>query len=291
MEYSLFYRSQLDLNKSWGNWDLFLSAYNESERLHKVFEHVNANHKRWLIYPEYGFSDSEISHLSHDEVVRIASGNEQEQCKSLLSSVSLTDFKGKSVCIDSTGFMRPQLLFLMCYMQAIGFKKIDILYSEPNAYEKGEKTRFSSGTMEKPRKVAGYHGVNSLSGEKDLLIISAGYDSDQVKRVVQAYENSDIVQLIGFPSLRPDMYQENLLRAESVSDAYGGQSLRDTIFTPAFDPFETANVIKGYITKLITTFNDIITEIDANDDYDKDSGRMLETTNPKDDEATDDDEF
>jgi flagellar hook-associated protein 2 len=32
---------------------------------------------------------------------------------------------------------------------------------------------------------------------------------------------------------------------------------------------EDSSAIKGYITKLITTFNDIITEIDANDDYDK----------------------
>ncbi|NOX34965.1 MAG: flagellar filament capping protein FliD [Deltaproteobacteria bacterium] len=34
---------------------------------------------------------------------------------------------------------------------------------------------------------------------------------------------------------------------------------------------EDTSAIKNYITSLITTFNDIITEIDANDDYDKDT--------------------
>jgi hypothetical protein len=41
-------------------WDLFLSAFNSSDRVRGVFEKVNATKKLWFISPGYGYSEAEI---------------------------------------------------------------------------------------------------------------------------------------------------------------------------------------------------------------------------------------
>lgn len=245
MDYSFYYRKELKLEEDWGNWDLFISAYNLSERLKPVFDHVQAENKAWLAFPEYDFSDEELP--KDAQVVRIDMGNEAQQLKSIKREIDLDFYKDSKVCVDATGFMRPQLLFILLYFKKKGFKSVDFLYSEPNTYSKREKTKFAYGAVNETRQVVGYAGVNRAIDGRDLLIIASGYDSTLIGKVAQYKENAEIVHIFGFPSLRPDMYQENILRTVAAADSFTGNAVNDPMFAPASDPFETASIIKRYI--------------------------------------------
>jgi len=245
MDYSFYYRSELKQEQDWGKWDLFLSAYNLSQRLEKVFDKVSAEDKFWLIFPEYDFTAEELPVFANKIIV--TGKNEIEQQKSILADLDLSSFKDKTVCIDATGFMRPQLLFMLFYFNVLGFKKVDFLYSEPNTYQKRGDTKFAYGSVVETRQISGFSGVNNTVDGRDLLIIAAGYDSNLIGKVAQYKENAEIVQIFGFPSLRPDMYQENILRTVASADSITGNSVKDKLFAPASDPFETASIIKNYI--------------------------------------------
>lgn len=41
-----------------------------------------------------------------------------------------------NICIDATGFMKPYIIFLLILLKEKGFKKIDLIYTEPQSYEK-----------------------------------------------------------------------------------------------------------------------------------------------------------
>jgi len=81
------------------------------------------------------------------------------------------------------------------------------------------------------------------------LIIGAGYDDALIAHTAESKENARKVQLLGLPSLRADMYQENVLRAQRASEQLGstGGPVIDTFFAPANDPFVTANALSGII--------------------------------------------
>lgn len=245
MDYSFYYRKELKLEEDWGEWDLFLSAFNLSDRLKKVYQDVSAKQKFWLIFPEYNFNEGEIN--ADEPHISVEGKSESEQLSSIINSLDLTLYKNKNICIDITGFMRPQLLELLLYFNVLGFEKIDFIYSEPSTYAKREKTQFTFGAVSETRSILGYSGTTKATDGKDLLIIASGYDSTLISKVAQQKENSEIVHVIGFPSLRPDMYQENILRTLAVEDSFIGNNRESHIFAPASDPFETANIIKDYI--------------------------------------------
>jgi hypothetical protein len=245
MHYYMYYKDELDINTEWPEWSLFLSAYNLSGRLKTVFDKVEATSKFWLIFPEYDFEKSELP--NYENQIEVLKGSEAEQLAPIISDLSLIDFKDRTICIDATGFMRAQLLFLLAYFKKNSFKKVDILYCEPNHYSKKENTMFSEGSLYATRQVIGYQGRNSHSQKKDLLIVSCGYDSKLISRVAQKHENSVIVPLLGFPSLRADMFQESILRTIAAEESFGSADLRAPIFAPASDPFETAAAISQYI--------------------------------------------
>src|SRR6266849_8750218 len=61
-DYSIFYKRQLPLAGAWGSderWDLFISAYVPADRTKLVFDRVEATHKYWLLFPEYGYSPTD----------------------------------------------------------------------------------------------------------------------------------------------------------------------------------------------------------------------------------------
>ena len=245
MDYSLYYRTKTDITRDWPEWDLFVSAYNLSERVLTVFEKVVATHKYWLIYPEYKFECQELP-INGNKIISI-DGNESTQFKSVEQQIKLSDFVDKRICIDSTGFMRPQMLFIMLYLKAKKFKHVDVIYSEPDRYINKENTKFSNGSIRETRLVNGFNGQKKIGNDRDLLIIAAGYDAKLISKVAQFKENADIVHLIGFPSLRADMFQENILKTASVADSLTANTLSKPIFSPASDPFETARDIERYI--------------------------------------------
>lgn len=245
MDYYMYYKDELDLSDNWAQWDIFISAFNLSDRLDSVFNKVEADIKCWLVFPEYDFEENELP--ENAKVIKVNEGTEAKQLQPVIQELSLNEYKNRRVCIDATGFMRAQLLFLLAYFKKSGFEKVDILYCEPGHYSKKENTQFSEGSLYSTRQVIGYQGSSSQTQKKDLLIVSCGYDSQLISNVCQQYENSVIVPLLGFPSLRADMYQESILRTIAIGEPFGSADLREPIYAPASDPFETAFAISTYI--------------------------------------------
>ena len=129
--------------------------------------------------------------------------------------------------------MRPHLLYLTLLLFHKGVRKFDVLYSEPQRYSKKENTTFSEGTIH-VRQVDGYVGLNSTAPHGDFLIIGSGYDDRLIKAVANEKDKADKVQIFGLPSLRADMYQENVLRAHRAEEAVGRDSVVSMVETIVF---------------------------------------------------------
>ena len=57
MNYTYQYRDQVSADQlSQELWDLFISAYNTTERVTNVFNSVKATQKDWIIHQEYRFN-------------------------------------------------------------------------------------------------------------------------------------------------------------------------------------------------------------------------------------------
>lgn len=41
------------------SWDVYVSAYNNSQRVNETFQAATATHKLWVIVPEYAYSPDE----------------------------------------------------------------------------------------------------------------------------------------------------------------------------------------------------------------------------------------
>ena len=63
IDYDIFYREQLSIENYPINsapFDIFISAFNASDRVKEVFDKIDSCQKYWLIHPEYRFSDDEL---------------------------------------------------------------------------------------------------------------------------------------------------------------------------------------------------------------------------------------
>lgn len=241
MDYSLYYRAEIKSIKESGSWDIFISAYNSSERVNRTFNEIDAERKIWLILPEYNFKDADVEALSEKYVC--PTGNEASQ---LLVFLKTIEFKKLKVCIDATGFIRPQLLFILAYLHRMKISCIDFIYSEPAQYKGKEHTEFSKGTIAKPRQVLGYAGCHIAKEENDIVIIGCGYDSNLISKSAQYKDNALKVAMLGFPSLLPDMYQENILSTLKSFASLDLQDRRKYIYAPASDPFATAKALSEF---------------------------------------------
>ena len=222
-------------------WDIFISAYNTSERVVRVFEEVQAQRKIWLVQAEYGFQsgtlpDGAFVTRSRDEA---------------LFWRQFDEFAGQgwdtgSICIDITGFMRPQLVFLVLWLLGIKRRPFAALYSDPTHYAKREDTVFSKGPVAAVRQIRGCEGCHSLDTTSDCLVVGMGYDDELVRRVAEWKEDARKIQLYGLPSLEADMYQESVLRCSKAREALGTFG-DERCFAPANDPFATACVLQGRV--------------------------------------------
>ena len=145
--YSIQFRKQLPVDSNWAfhPWDIYVSAYNSSDRVKETYEKVPAKRKIWIIHGEYDYSTGELP-SGYCFISRASS--EADFIKELVADLETNsgrDLADLSICIDITGFMRPHLLFLALYLKHRGVKKYDVLYSEPKYYRRGNRQRFPKG--------------------------------------------------------------------------------------------------------------------------------------------------
>lgn len=239
MDYSIFYKTSfkggiIDCGKE---YDLFFSAYDACERTTTIFEKIKSRRKIWIDFPHY--------HLDlHGDIIYNCKSFKEDECfLDLFDTISITP--SSEICVDITGFIRPHLIFFIIYLNRIGVKKIDFLYSEPLNYKNAEDTTFS-GFIDEVRLIEGCSSDRILPiTDNDLLIITAGYD-DKLIAQVSNYKSKirKRYYILGLPSLQPDMYQESILKMYQAKDSIGHRIDR---FAPAFDPFITAQVISDII--------------------------------------------
>ena len=150
--YSILYRSELDLNDIGNNeeWDLFISAFNNSERVTSVFAAANAHEKHWLIHNEYGFRPEDYPNA--DVVFKSPEIHEAEYLNEYLHIVSESTTPATKICIDITGFMRPHLLLLLRMLHERPFPAVDFIYTDPIKYVNEENTVFTDGPVVEVRQ-------------------------------------------------------------------------------------------------------------------------------------------
>lgn len=246
-DYTHFYRRELPKDTAWPcQWDIFISAFNDSHRVRTVFDLAQATSKHWILHNEYGYTDAEIEGL---DIFRSDSTNEDEFILAFWDDrIGDVDLTSVTICIDSTGFLRPHLMFLLKLLVAKGAQKIDILYSEPNHYRKKDATRFSNEHVDEVRQVRGFEGIDESGNARDVLIIGAGYETHLIAEIAEDKDLAKKIVLLGFPSLRADMYQQNAWKTRQAADAIG-ETTEEKNFAPASDPFATATVLSEMVSR------------------------------------------
>ena len=245
--YSIFYRSPVSIQElSASSYSLYVSAYNPSDRVVGVHSAISARRKVWVVHNEYGFNVSELSKVRRDGCFESsADADEAQFCAELARYLELDKVveRGERVCIDLTGFMRPHMMHLVLLLRRMGLQRFDSIYSEPVSYAQREQTEFSRGGIRETRQVRGFEGFATPDSSSDVLVIGAGYDDRLISEVAQFKDSARKVMVVGFPSLRADMYQQNLLRIALSKEALGDVPRRWTYFAPANDPFATASAL------------------------------------------------
>jgi hypothetical protein len=222
-------------------FDVFVSAFNDSERVRYVFSNVGANNKFWWILPEYGYSKEDLKSIDKSEqFLDGLSGNEADLVIGGMSKSGLEDPTQLSVCIDITGFMRPHIFMLLKYFQEKKAKSLTIIYSEPERYSRGADTDFSLKDVQDIRQVSGFEGTHIPETDRDVLLLGVGYDHNLMGQAIRYKESARLLQLLSLPSLTADMYQESLLRLDRVDTDELDPPGRTEQFCSANDPFIVA---------------------------------------------------
>jgi hypothetical protein len=232
-------KSKLNFESEQNAWDIFISAYNSSERVRDVAAKIRAPSKYWVLLPEYKFTSDECNDIG--AVIRCrADADEAELISEMVAEIGIDRLRASRVCVDITGFMRPQILQLVRFFQESEIKYFDTIYTEPETYMRGEKTRFSSEHVREVRQVRGFEGIHEIDDDRDVLIVGAGYDHALISHVINSRDNvRNLLWLISLPSLSADMYQESMLRLDKVVQP--SQAIADDlIYAPANDPFSVA---------------------------------------------------
>ena len=262
-KYHLFpYESYRDLNEFYTNsekYDLFISAYTKEDIVIKTFNKIDADKKIYLIFPEYNIDTNHISddifeYNIVDDNIKVA-----EYINAMCEKYINTENNDK-ICVDTTGFNKPYLVFLLFWFKENGINDIDLIYTEPQRYLKSDKTKFSDNIIESRNIVSPYESYSS-AGENDLFIINVGYDSKLVNKVIHNVTANKIKPLIGFPSLQAIMYQENILNLIKSKTELGIKENDELLYAPANNPFITAHVISEYVKKYVSLHKGTVNNI------------------------------
>jgi hypothetical protein len=240
LHYLLNRKSVLDFAQPSPSWDIFVSAYNDSDRVRAVFDKIPAAEKYWAVLPEYEYTDEECADLQNTIRFQEA-GNEAEVILTMAEAIGPEALRARSLCIDITGFMRPHILYLMRYLFDQGITKFDMVYTEPAHYRRKEYTTFSNEEIDAVRQVIGFEGVHDDEMRGDILIVGVGYDHALISRVVNDKDSSKLIQLLSLPSLSADMYQESILRLDRTGSTFDANMDDRVFFAPADDPFVVAS--------------------------------------------------
>lgn len=249
IDYTIFYKNRYKPEDDWATkhqWDLLISAYNESHRVQKIFEVAQASQKHWWIIPDYEYKPEEYPAVG--QCFAPKSRHEAEFVQDYFDNANL-DLGNIRLCVDITGMMRPHLLFLLKYLWINNVKRFDVLYTDPLRYEKKHETAFAGEVISEVRQVAGYEGDHVPDTSRDVLVIGAGYDHQLIAHVAETKAKTRKIQMFGLPSLQADMYQENVLRANRAAEAVG---VYQDCFAPANDPFVTASVLSNTLQRIET---------------------------------------
>ena len=225
-----------------GPWDYFLSAYDGTERVLTPFDHIQADHKQWILHEEYDLPQEEWP----PNVITISSSFDPPAMSEFVKANS-SSFQDKKVCIDSTGFIRPHLMILMWALRAIGVRAFEMLYTDPVRYSADEHTMFA-GPVAKVEQVPGYQGSHRTSTAQDILIIGAGYDHEQIIRACEAKRSSKKYILKGLPSLQPHMYQESVLQIDHAREWIGSLPPQQLLYASASNPFTVAQTLHDVVS-------------------------------------------
>lgn len=254
IDHSILYKEKYtDINTfaSENSWDLFISAFNDSERVKSVFEKVRAKNKHWIILPDYAYEkedypeDSRVFDFSPQD-------SESDMIVDYFNTIEKEKIEINNLCLDITGFMRPQLIFIIRYLYDKKVKKFDAIYTDPISYVKKEKTTFTRDAVYSVRQIEGCEGNHNPDTSNDLLVIGSGYDNKLITSVSEDKEHAKKIQIFGFPSLQPDMFQENILRAYKAEESLGGKQFieeHSSFYAPANDPFMTSKLLQQCINK------------------------------------------
>lgn len=222
-------------------FDLFISAFEPCERVVSVFDNIDATQKVWAVFPQYEIAKEK---LPSEYLFQSNETSEDDFFHELFAQYPIT--KDTKICIDITGFIRPHLIYLIRYLAFIEVNNISVIYTEPKQYIKGENTSFSGFINEVKIIPACGSGSYDHITENDMLILGVGYDDKLIAKVSQSKRNCKIkYEIFGFPSLQADMYQESVLKSANVKETVGENI--HARFAPAYDPFQTAELIEDII--------------------------------------------
>ncbi len=248
ISYLLDAKTPLEFDKE---WDFFFSALNDSERVTETFKQIKADKKYWLIIPEYQYTAAEEP--AGELILRTDSLNEADQIIETIGSVLNENNKRSKICVDITGFMRPQILFILRYFKANNINTFDMIYTEPLHYTRKEDTDFTLADVTEVRQVSGFEGIHNVDMSRevsnDILFLGIGYDSDLMSRVSLDKDRARHLQLHSLPSLSADMYQESLIRLDRAG-LPNNKSDDQVFFSSANDPFFTATALSKALQKL-----------------------------------------
>lgn len=257
--------SYKDLNrlKRSKHYELFISAYTQESMLKDVYNSVDSKEKIWIVFPDYCFSDNDLKEVYESKYFSYKSdlaSNELEMSiiDKFITDSNLTSFKNTEICIDLTGFVKPYMIYLLYSLKNLGFSSVDVIYAEPKSYKNKDETSFSQAQVLNVRSINGFDSRND-DGADDLFIINAGYDHNLIRQISGYRKNvKNREVLLGFPSLQPIMYQENIYNLIRASDELGIDHERfNPILAPANDPFETARVIDNFVESYTKKKHDV----------------------------------
>ena len=229
--------AKVELSEAAPAWDLFISAYNDSERVRSVFERVPALERHWWVMPEYRYRPSELPEIPSSSF--LAEGDEASIINAGLAAAGFDQSRHRRLLFDITGMMRPHILYLMAHLADIGVTAFDLLYTEPEQYARKADTVFSIGEDVRVVTVNGYVGAHETETSGDVVVVGIGYDHHLISHVLQAKEGARVLQLHSFPSLSADMYHESILRFDKVQSEQP-RSGDEIYYCSANDPFVTA---------------------------------------------------
>ncbi len=225
VDFTYFYKQKYSNVAEIGNCDynIFISTFNETERVREIHKAIKSKEKYWIILPDY-----ENNLFAGNDTKISVSYEGYNQLSEFIDKLAINT--NTKICIDITGFLIPHMLFTIRYFQKKkNINHIDIIYTEPQKYIEEENTSFSD-FFHDVSQVLGYSGSPNPNMDNDLLIISSGYDDSRITDVAGKKKHAkNKIQLFGFPPLQADMFQENMLKAYKAESAVGIEGFKNLV--------------------------------------------------------------